>query len=305
MSAWMNGPRQPTFRPMEIGEILDNAFKIYMRAWRTLIPIGLIGALPGLILSVASGSTMTFNTRDPMNSPMFRYITRIEQGDFTPVFVLLGGYLAFAVASILLYPWVQGAVVAVCSRTYLGMETSVGQALSISGGRYPRLLGTMLLTALMYIVALPAGLIGGLVIFSFLTVPAAMIWVGVNTAFNSHVIVVEGAGGGTPAIRRSFQLVKGRFWPLLGLGFIFSILISVATQAVTYLVTIPAVLLQGSMPWLTTASVLIATLVTAAVLPFKMVGLTLAYYDTRMRKEGFDLEMLARSQMPGMGMGPQ
>jgi hypothetical protein len=68
---------------------------------------------------------------------------------------------------------------------------------------------------------------------------------------------------------------------------------------------------QGRLSFGATAYTIVATAITSALVkPIYSIGLTLFYYDARVRKEGFDLErMLERSarsadlEVPGPALG--
>lgn len=291
-------PVPPVLRPMEVGEILDQTFKVYRRSWKPLAVLGLITAVPYVILQ---GAQMQFQVglrgSNAMTALMMRIITAADRGDFTPLGSVLGAAIAYVLGLWLLNSWAQGAVVAVCSRTVLQQPITVGEALRLSGRRYLAFLGTGLMKAVFYILAVPALVIGGLVIFFFATVPVGLILLSAAMIFTTHVILIENVGGGWPAIKRSYMLFKSRFWPLLGLGVIFSMLAWLFGMIVQFpFGLLPTFFPSTASAWAAALAYGLSPVITT---PFVMVGLTLAYYDVRVRKEGFDLEMLAHSQMAG------
>jgi len=299
MSA-MNGYQGPVLRPMDFGELLDQTFQVYRRGFRPLITVGLIAALPSVVVSILSGLFVTDQIDSP-DSPLFAAVLNAQYEDFRQLTSVVGVYLLLVVGSLLLSPLIQGAVIAICARTYLGKPTTAGQALRIALSRYPALLGTSLLKGFFLVLAGLVLVLAGLVFLAFLTVPLGLITLGVYLTFSYHAVVVERAGGGIPAMSRSFQLVNGRFWRLLGLGIVFTLMVAVVNWMVTYVSGLPSQFFPGQsmMAVFVVIAALLGGLASAIVTPFNMLGLTLAYYDTRMRKEGFDLEMLAQSQAGG------
>lgn len=301
MTSDMQGPRTPQFRPMDIGELIDQSFRLFLRNWKPLLIIGGISAVPS-ILTAGFTNMLQGSLKSPTNNQLFLFMSSMEEGDFSRVLSLVVMLLVAALGLFLLTPLLQGAVIAVCSRTYLGQPTTAGQALRIGLRRYFPLLGTMLLSGLMFLVAIPVLAIAGLLVLAPITIIAGLVALSVYTAFNNLAVVVEGAGGGAPAIARSFRLVTGRFWPLLGLGVIFYLIDMMTRQTVTFAVNqffalVLASATSGTVFTVGWISSIFLGAVAAVTTPFHMVGLTLAYYDTRMRKEGFDLEMLAHSQV--------
>lgn len=290
-------------RPLEFGEILDTAFRLYFRTWKSLLIIGAISAFPSVLLSGLTQSAAWAGTSNPTNSWFFRAMENALEGNFGDIITVAGVGVIAMMAMLLVWPLVTGSIIALSARVYLNQPTTLQDAFRIAGRSYLPLLGTGLLWVLMLIVALPVFTIAGLVFLAFLTIPAGYIVLYTFFAFRNLAIVVEGAGGGIPALARSARLVKGRFWPLLGLGVVFTMLGGVVSAAINYLVVLPLSLLQvgyahsALLGWFTA---ILSGAGIAVIMPFSLVGLTLAYYDTRVRKEGFDLEMLAHSQASGV-----
>jgi hypothetical protein len=118
----------------------------------------------------------------------------------------------------------------------------------------------------------------GLILF---VIPGLIFWF--NRLINIQVIVIEGKGG-VAALSRSKELVKGDGgrvqWPWFLTG-LLTAAISLGFTAV----------IPGSLPWgLRQALVAVPYLVLAPLTP---AVLTLSYFDCRVRKEAFDLKVLA------------
>jgi hypothetical protein len=105
-------------------------------------------------------------------------------------------------------------------------------------------------------------------------------------------LLIEGRRG-RAALGRSFQLVRGRWWRTFGIiivGFILAGVVSSLVQGVFL-----AGILVGSdndalvLLFSALAGVVGLTITT----PFQAALLTVVYFDLRVRKEGFDLELLA------------
>jgi hypothetical protein len=208
------------------------------------------------------------------------------------------GLLIYLLLFIFLFPLYYGALVDVATRAVLQMPpVSMGESLRVGAARYGALLGTYVLLGLIWIVAIPLLTLAGLVILAFLTVPAGLLALAVFTAFAGNVVVIEGAGVGT-ALRRSFELGKSRFWPLLGIGVVFTLLTMVLTSIVvtpfSFATTFAAAAIE--VPALLAIPTLIQGIATGIITPFTAVGLTLTYFDTRIRREGYDLEVMAQQQ---------
>ena len=109
-------------------------------------------------------------------------------------------------------------------------------------------------------------------------------------------LIIEGRGA-VSAIRRSWMLTKGNVGKILGVFLIAYLLVMVIsgilegpTQAIMLLdrskgASVPQVV--------TVLNALVATVVDTVLVPITSIVAILLYYDIRIRREGFDLEMLA------------
>lgn len=312
MSQFVQGPSDPILKPRDLGQLLDQSFKVFGRFWKPLVTIGLIAAIPNLLQSILMLTTFpSANSQNPMNNWVVRTIMATEQGDFASLIAVFTVMGVFSIAFLLLVPLYQGALIDVAARAVLHMDpVPIGESLRVGVRRYWALLGTNLLKGLIWIAALPLMVIGGLVIFFFITVPLGSLALMVFLAFANHAIVIEGRSGGMEALKRAYDLGKSRFWPLMGIGIVFQILVGVLQS----MIVMPFAFASGiatavtESPLLLVANALIQGLTSAVTVPFLAVALTLVYFDTRIRREGYDLEVLAQqqaqSQEPDQGPRP-
>src|SRR5207237_1264734 len=94
--------------------------------------------------------------------------------------------------------------------------------------------------------------------------------------------------------RRAYRLVRGRWWPTFG-----ALLVAFMFQFFLGLVLgIPLALLTASWDSGSTAAIALTSVVSVAssvvTTPFMAAVLVLVYFDLRVRKEGFDLELLSQ-----------
>ena len=207
-------------------------------------------------------------------------------GETTPdlsVLTALSGVL-LGFAWFVSYTLVTAVVVKMGAEAYLGDAPDLAGALRAVLPRLPTLLGAAILRfLLLYLGAL------------FLLVGA--LYVAARYFAVSTVIVLEGTST-TGAFRRSTVLSQGRKWHVLntlGLIGIIVILLSVG------------VAIMGEM----TGSLVLTIVINGAfgIVVYPLSGLVemMLYYDTRMRSEGFDLELMAKSldaAVPAPGAGP-
>jgi hypothetical protein len=254
------------FEPMSVSRILDETFSIYRGNFVALITIVALIEVPmALIQGLAQSSVARSNTPD------------------TPAAVLqLGGYAITAVVAMLGQTLASGALTQSVSGFYLGQPISLGQAYQAV---WPKVL-TLFCAALLVALVVGVGIL-------LLVVPGVIfsLWFALTTP----TIVVEDlkVKGG---MSRSMALAKGN------LGKIFSVMFLVFV--ISMVIAIPF-----SLAGLALHNTLLATSPTAAVvsthlarvaasvlaMPIGALAIILLYYDLRIRKEGFDLQMLVQS----------
>ncbi len=109
------------------------------------------------------------------------------------------------------------------------------------------------------------------------------------------------------AVRRNYHLTKGQFWRTFGIALLTLLLTSIASGMLTFPFTFAATLvvagIDGEIGLIASTLIQsISTIVSAAfVAPFTAAVACLQYVDLRMRREAFDLHLMAaaNSQTPG------
>src|SRR5690606_2650710 len=97
------------------------------------------------------------------------------------------------------------------------------------------------------------------------------------------------------AMGRSFDRVRGRFWPVLGalvLSYLLYIVVSQIIGGVASAITVVSALASDQFSFL--PSVIGSAIVQVVAAPFVASMVTIIYFDLRVRKEGYDLELMAR-----------
>ena len=262
-------------RPLEIGDLLDETFRMYRRHFLFFAGLSIIlsipqAALAGFTYHAFSGLLQVGNPGQP---PDLSVLTSTLAADGI-----------FFVVILALLPFSYGAV------TYAACESALGRPITLAGvlsgvlRRYFHLLGYSLLIFAMAVV--------------FCLIPL-WIWIWVGWAVVMPVMFVENVGLGA-AMGRSWRLVQGRWWRtflILFLMFVLSYVVSIALsafitlgQTLLEIVISPAVVL-----WISGAtSVIVGSLVD----PVIEIALVLVYFDLRVRREGLDLFQLAQQVTP-------
>jgi len=262
----MSGGRPLVLQAMGVGEILDAAIKLYRAQWRPMMAIVAIALVPITFLQ-------TFLTRS-FGSP-FSTGSATLPADFDST--LITSAVLGLIQVLVIQPFLTAAVAKASADVYLGHQVVVGPTFRFAVSKIHSILWISILYGL-------AVLLG----FVLLIVPAIIVWV--RFVFGSTVLVVEGRKG-SQALGRSWRLAQGHFWKLLGTLLLANIMASV----VEGILSIPgavAFAAVGSGGWpLYAIGLSVAAILTT---PFTTLITVLLYFDLRIRKEAFDLEVMAQ-----------
>ena len=170
----------------------------------------------------------------------------------------------------------------VVSDAYLGRETTAGQALLRAMPFIWVLVGISILTSLVVFLGALLLIVPGLIFLAgFLLSPV--------------VAVIEGSTRSRDAMSRSWELSKGDKGKILLTMLVAMLLLLVPSIALGGLGG-----MLGGCPGrpLALFLIVIPLILQVFVYPFVYVVQTVLYYDLRVRKEGFDLEVLATAMTP-------
>ncbi|MGH2943908.1 MAG: glycerophosphoryl diester phosphodiesterase membrane domain-containing protein [Solirubrobacteraceae bacterium] len=266
---------RPRLRPLSLGEILDVAIKICLAHWRTLLKTVLVVVVPVQVVSTVLTPDFTVSSFDfGGGSGQTPEETLDELNQY------LGGLAISVLLQILAGLFATAACFRAIARAYLGEQSDWRSSLSFALQLAP----SLLLLTLLY--ALGVG-------FGTLLFIAPGVWLYVAWAFAIPALLVEGLRG-RAALKRSFELVKGRWWRTFGVivvGYILAMLVSTVVQG-AFLI---GVVVGAENDALVLVLATLASIAGLAVsTPFQAALLAVLYFDLRVRKEGFDLELLAR-----------
>ena len=201
------------------------------------------------------------------------------------LYVQLGGgvtarpglYLLSTCLSIVGYLLVTGAAIRVVSEAYLGREPQLREALEYALSKIGRTLSAGFASGILVVLAT-----------LLLVIPGIVVACGLSVAVQAAVL--EPLPAGSDGVGRSWALTKGfkgRALVLYLVVFALFFLFSVGALGVTFVGTLisPVVLVPSMILWV---------LLSLLIYPFTSCVFTLFYYDLRVRKEAFDLELLSR-----------
>lgn len=271
----------PVLEKMEISDILDTAIRLYRH---NFVPLLEIVAIVQIVV-LAGNLVMTW---------LFWGSVMTTSGEEVPWGALAGAApiaLVWIGALIILFPLSEAALAFATSEFYLGRRISVIEAYRRMWPLAWRLLLTMFLVYLGVWAGIAMCIIPGIIIF---------VWFSITTP----IVAIERSWG-AEALRRSYKLVSGEGWRVFATLLLLYLIVGVATYALTILPTLGLMLgLSEAQPLLAQSLVqAIQTVAQIIVRPVAMIGVVLIYYDLRIRKEGFDLVMLAEAIRPSRSDG--
>lgn len=200
-----------------------------------------------------------------------------------------GGYfvngvltVAYYLLFIVLGQIATAATLFLVSESYLGRSIDAGEALR----RAVPYIGRLIVLALLFTLVVGVG-------FVLLIVPGIILACGL--IFATPALVLESAPNALSALGRSWALSKGSKGKIFALLLTLVVLLYIPLFALTALGT---VLLPASETGVSLVVLAMVGLVQVFIYPLFYCVLTVAYYDLRVRKEGFDLEVLASSLQP-------
>jgi hypothetical protein len=267
--------------PMSFSDVLDGAFRLLRANLATIVLVTAVFFVPLELVSA-------FLTRDLFGGQGILQVLRdpsLTEQQFSGGLsgVQLGGTVATSLLGLLITPFVGGAITQVVAASYLGRQLSAGDAIKTTGRRVWALLGAAIFVHLVEAVGLLLCVLPALAAMAFFicTTPA---------------VVIEGLGP-IRSMRRSWALVRPRFWPVLGIAVVSGLLASFLTSILGTPFTLGAELvgLRWGFILLAIGSILPALVAS----PFVSIVATLVYFDARIRHEGFDLQMIARGLADG------
>jgi hypothetical protein len=267
------------FRQLSIGDLLDGAFRLYRRRFAFLVAIAALPLVPtGLVQLLFQQSSG-------------------------------GQALTLIIQSIFLMPVINATLIHCVARTHDDAPPSLSEAYRVGLSRYPSLLLAVFLMGLL--IGIPTAVIGGCLglillpgsldsismpfVFFALLILLLLLPIFTRLALVNQAIVLEQCGA-VDGLKRSWNLTTGWFWRTFW--------VSTCAWILTYLIgTLPALMINFALGLAdpNSASTLAPSITIAvsqigviAALPLQIAISTLLYFDLRIRREGYDLEMLAR-----------
>jgi hypothetical protein len=260
----------PRFEAMTLGGLLDRMFSIYGSNFTLILGIVAVAYVPLYALQIGL------------------HAAALQVGSDTAALLIAGSNLIVLIPMLLIsYPLSEGAAMFAISERYLGRNITIGEAYRQGRRRWGTIINAQLTIGVRVFLGLLLCFVPGIIwtMMYALTVP---------------VVVLEGTKA-VDGLRRSRRLTEGQRWKIFCLMFLIGAITSLVVIGVSVL---GALVLSDESA---AGSLLQEVLVSVGqlfVAPLGTIAPILLYYDCRIRKEGFDLEMLNQALARQSGTPP-
>jgi hypothetical protein len=274
----------PELRPLSVGEVLDVAIKIFFRNATTLfaivLPIVAPVQLVSSLIQTSAESDEAFTTTSPTGEVTF---------DWSEFWLIVTGVVVVILLAVVASTLATGACFKAVGDAYLGERPTAKGSLAFALRRVHSILWVTVLGGFVAFLGLLACIIPG-------------IWLYVSFAVAVPALLMEGVRG-SRALGRSRQLVKGRWWPTFGIILLGSILAGIVSGAITAVIGALSVADPDNELVAVVLGAIGGTVASMLTTPFQAAYVTVIYFDLRVRKEGFDLQLLA--ERLGLAVRPE
>jgi hypothetical protein len=317
--------------PLSTGDLIDRAVRLYRRNFTPLVSIAAVPTVIGYVVSLMFWNGYTGLLTGVSTSRGF---------SVSAIWMLLLGVLGYPLWFYTLLVTISGLSRVVGDHLMLNEPISLRRCFGAAKQR----LGAITLMALLFVVMLFAayivlsivlfvlmmvigltiGVVAAVKLPQWVTTTALVITVIVGVAialivicvilsrvvFLPAIVMIEGQPAGS-ALGRSISLGKGN-WYRVGAIVLFTYFVSLSLLA-ALAVPVGIILYQSNLlsldaftgPTVSIVYQSLNQLSTLLCLPIWVVSFTLLYFDSRVRKEAYDLDLIARDINPGFQWQPQ
>ena len=292
----------PDLRPLGVGDVLDRTFTVYRS--KPLVFIGLSAiwylllVLVFAVLAVAifAGALASFARQGTTPSP--DQIAAAAVG-------IIGFVLVVVIVAILAFSAQSASLVHAASRRYLAMDLAIGESfragISASGRLFIAGVLVFLAIVAVWAVLLVVAAVTNQGLAFVVAIPAAIVataYLGCSWLVAPVVVVVEKMGP-ISALGRAWRLSGGHRWRIFGIQILLFILNLVLSLLIGGLFGGLAAFGQSGQQGQSSVSTVVQSLVNLASTivwaPVEWIAFTVLYYDLRVRKEAFDLQLAAEA----------
>jgi hypothetical protein len=273
----------PRLVPRTVPALVDEGVRAVRRDIGLFTAAAAFTVIPAHLLSAFISTLFTpFNPFDPATyARIGAHAAVTTTATATFLFAVIAAFVTLAIQTL-----GTGALVTIAGLRTLGQPCTLGTAYAHARRRYWSLLGASLLSTLA---------VGAITACTFFVGAPFALFLYVSWQLAPQAIVLEGRRAGA-GLARSNHLVRGAWWRLAGLLIVVGILRVFAAAVPGGLgllisgFTSSEDLLGGGAGVVLLA--IIASLVDVVMIPIAVTVSTLMFSDLRLRREGFDIDLL-------------
>jgi len=269
---------EPSLRPLSLGEILDRTFTLYRRNFFLFLGITTVPHLLILALNLCQVYFMQAPATPATRSRGAQLPTFPSSS--TLGLIVIGAVVAFVVYMVA-YLFSQAGTIYAVSELYLGRTTTIGDSLRRAWGQLANLFGVTMLSGICVFIGFICLVVPGVYLACrwITCVPAALL---------------EDLGPRS-ALERSYHLTEDN----AGRAFLIYLLYMVLMYAASLLFVIPFTvgmamsLKDPGMARLWSGLMQVGSFFAGVLVgPILLIATSVFYYDLRVRKEAFDLQLM-------------
>jgi hypothetical protein len=290
----------PQLRPLGVGDIVDRVFALYRVQPLLFLAIATVPYL--VLVLVIVGLGLAFATSF---IGLITVVNQAAEGRTPDLGTLAAGmatfivfFLSVVLVAIVVFSAQSASLIAAFSDRYLGRTTTLGEAFRKGLSAAPSVIGVgFLLFALLlalwvalavvmavaqHVLVVIVGVLGGSI---------ATIYIAASALVAPVVATVEHTGS-AHALRRSWTLSGGHRWRILGLQLLLGLLNGVISVLLSTIFVSALISDPNTRAVLTQVVNVVANI---AWTPVQWGTFAILYYDLRVRREAFDLQLAAEA----------
>jgi hypothetical protein len=307
-------PGAVALRPLGLGDIYDAAFRIIRFNPKATVGSSVLVAavamlIPVLVTAVVT-ATLDLSAFDDSSAEVD---TGTAVGLISSIGALGVGSVLGALGTIL----VTGMIAHVTAAAAVGRRLTLGEAWAATRGKRWRLIGLALTLALLFTVLVGVyvalwvavavasdGSAVPLVVWGVVSIPlflSGLVWFWVRIYYLPVPALMLEDVGVLGAIGRGYRLTRSQFWRTFGIALLTVLITGVASSVLSFPISLVGnvagalVGAQYAVLALVVTQAVSQVVSSAFVTPFTTAVTSLQYLDQRMRKEGYDIELMRQA----------
>lgn len=307
-------PGAMPLRPLGLGDMYDAAFRIIRFNPRATVGSAVLVAAVAMALPVVVTSVLALS----VDLSLEQTGAEMSDADVAGVAGSLGALLLGVLLQGLGLLFVTGMVAHVTAAAAVGRRLTLGEAWAATHGKRWRLVGLSFLIGFLAVLVLAAYALSWVpvvllldalptVLYGVVSVPlfvAFLWWFWVRVYYLPVPALMLEDVGVLGAIGRGFRLTRRQFWRTFGIALLTLVIAQVAGSLLTVPISLGGQLAvaaagpEHALLGLVLVQAVTTVVASAFVAPFSAAVTSLQYLDQRIRKEGYDVELMARAGIP-------